>query len=187
MAHLAYVWELGSNFGHLANFSAVSRELRRRGHSISVIARRVDGYHLFLPRDSVRVYPAPRPDGGTPGNFVPRTWSDIVVHTGFANPNTLADLLSSWRALFQSIQPDLVIHNFSAIASLASHSLSLPSVNMGLGYGMPPKTQPLPALQPQSQLAENTRHKLDAAVFDVACATLASLDLPPIDSDSNLP
>lgn len=180
MAHIVYVWELGGNLGHLTSFSRLARVLKSRGHRVSLAVRQIEGVAQFFSHDEVRVYQAPLALSLSPRDFVPRTWAEILYRSGFANADSLSDLLRAWRSLWDAIEPDLLIFNFAAVSTLAARALRVPTAHLGVGYSLPPKSAPLPAIQPRATLSEAARRALEAPVVEVAQAALRRLGLPPI-------
>ncbi len=180
MAHIVYVWELGGNLGHLTSFSRLARLLASRGHRVSLVVRQLEGLTQFFPGDEVRVYQAPLAASRAPRDFVPRTWAEVLQRSGFANAESLSELMRAWRSLWEAIEPDLIIFNFAAVSTLAARALRVPTAHLGLGYSLPPKLAPLPAIQPRVTLAEAERRAIEAPVVEAAQEALRRVGLSPI-------
>jgi len=158
MARVLLAWELGGHFGHVSALGPIAAELLRRGHEVLAALNNIQDAPRFLPRE-VDLLPTPRlvstrprEAGPSAKPAQPHSYGDLLTAIGHGEPESLAILIRSWRALLRVIRPDLVVFESAPTAMLASRDLPFAKVAFGSGYSIPPRTTPLPPLLPHLAL-----------------------------------
>jgi len=59
MTRFLFVWELGSDYGHLARLLPVAAALRERGHGVDFVVRDLMGAEKLIAPLGMRVFQAP--------------------------------------------------------------------------------------------------------------------------------
>lgn len=157
MASILLGWELGSGYGHLAILAPLGRALARRGHQVVLAARDVNAARQFCANDGFAIeaapfwkMPTPSDNGGRPTE----TLAEPMLAIGFAEPETLGPILTSWDAIIDRLRPDLVVAEFAPALALVCLG-RIPFVTVGTGYSIPPAGRRLPSIRPWvSELSE---------------------------------
>jgi len=146
MATILLTWELGFGMGHLMNLRPIGQELIRRGHQVVAIVRDLPRAKVILGTEGIVCLPAPLavPRGRFPFD-PPQGYAHMLGNLGYGHASVLAALLARWNALFDDLQPNLVVADHSPTALLALWGRSIPRVNVGLAFFCPPPGFPLPA------------------------------------------
>lgn len=153
-------WELGGAYGHLGNLLPVARELQRRGHRISFVIRELTEAQRLLGDSGFPWYQAPLWTGRVAGLPEPLSHAELLMHFGFLNPQALLGVCKAWRHLFELLQPDLLVFDYSPTGQLAARGLPAPAMSLGTGFYVPPAGRPLPPFQwwkpwPQARLLDS--------------------------------
>lgn len=159
MKTVAFVWELGTDFGHVARAIVMARALAAHGLR-----------PVLVLRDTSRVLDmfGPFGLGGTPGSgaidpatirflqaplwLAPRqglpdalNFTETLFLFGFLSPSGLLSVAHAWRNLFELIKPDLLVFDSAPTAMLAARGLGIPRVVTGNSFAVPPQISPLPS------------------------------------------
>ncbi len=144
MSSILLTWELGANLGHLARLLAIATRLRQTGHSVLVALRDVPVAASVLGRFEIPFIQGPclTIDAAFTG---PNTsYAEILLAHGWRDPALLWSYVSAWTSLYRVIKPDMIVHDASPCARLASWICAIPSLYVGNGYDVPPDVFPLP-------------------------------------------
>lgn len=154
MARVLIGWELGAGHGHVVNIMTVARALRELGHDV-VLALKEVGATWTVTRGEFPIVQAPisrmQPIANVPGQrFLARSFSDILVAHGYANPGVLEPYVRSWRSLVDLVRPDLVLTEFSPGLCMATAGQE-PCVSFGIGFCAPClQGKVFPVLEPRA-------------------------------------
>lgn len=172
MAKVLLTWELGAGFGHLARLRPLAESLARAGHHITLALRDLKHATTFFDPSSVTLLQAPYK--GTPPErpiAAARTYADILHNVGYDRPAELHALTLAWRTLYDFVQPDMVIHDHSPTALLASRDQTWLKVVAGTGFCVPPDMFPLADLRswmyPDTEALLNRETRILANINDV--------------------
>ena len=191
MARVLLAWELGANFGHISGLAPIASELLGRGHEVIAALSDIQESPRFLSPD-VQLLQAPRfvlpraSKAGQPRPQPPRTYCDVLNASGYEDPDQLATMVRSWRALLRLIGPDLVVYESAPTALLASRGLTFRKVGFGSGYSVPPRVSPLPAFLPQLGLPFAEAEKRERQLVQAINEALARSQIPAIRSMSEV-
>jgi UDP:flavonoid glycosyltransferase YjiC (YdhE family) len=178
MANILICWELGAGRGHLTPQLALARHLRDAGHDVLFAVRQLQHAETLLGCDGFCYVQAPTwiGTGEGPGGAI-RTYAQVLLNVGFADPDHLVGRIRAWRQLFAWHATDLLVTDHSPTALLAARGLDLPAAAVGNGFFVPPLQAPLPALAGELDapaLADEAR------ALDHANRALATVGGPPM-------
>ena len=148
MSHILYTWELGQGYGHVAGFLPLARKLRDDGHTVTLALRDLSHADALLSADGFAIVQAPVWFPETVGLPPPVSYAEILFSVGYLTSSGLESLVRGWRALFDLVQPDLLVVDHAPTALLASRGLKLPRVLFGSGFFSPPRMHPMPSIRP---------------------------------------
>lgn len=183
MVNILFTWERGKNIGHVLPHLQLIRELQARRHRVLFAAQNVTTAEEILKPLGCPVVQAPPAGRRLPpaGRNLPlANLPQMFFNVGFHDPVETSARLRSWREIFASFQPDLLVADFSPTALLAAHGSPIKRVAFGLGYLFPPDEDPMPAISfwqdTDTEKARFYQGRLLTAIRQ-ACAPLA---LPPV-------
>jgi UDP:flavonoid glycosyltransferase YjiC (YdhE family) len=145
MSRILLTWELGLNLGHLARLLPIASRLTARGHSVLVATRDIPAAVSVLGSAGIPFVQASHLSRQLPLRQRASGYADILLSQGWSDVDVLWGLTQSWLKLMKMFQPDLVVHDYSPTARLATHIANVPAVHVGNGFELPPPTAPLPA------------------------------------------
>lgn len=170
MARINYVWELGGGLGHLTTGLPLANVLQRNGQHIEFVVKDVDAAKALFTVDTHPVHAAPAwPAATTPPDNHPASYAEILLRTGYDQPDVLERQVEDWVTLFRKLTPDMLVLDFAPTAAIAARILGLAHCFIGHGFFHPPKLSPMPPFlrgtsEPRVVAAEN---KAVAAINEV--------------------
>lgn len=183
--HFVLCWEIGADLGHISQMAAIARALRQRGHRVSVVLANVAHALRYFEGLDVAWYQAPQPlASGSPE--IPLNHADILRESGYADPAFLAGMLQAWRALFDLLEPDLVVSEAAPTAMLAARCDARRCICLDNGFFAPPLSNPMPALRAWQPVNDWELARREARVLRVINVALQTLHQPPIHAFSQL-
>lgn len=187
MARFLFAWELGSGFGHVAPHLAVIDGLIARGHQIKFAMRTPVVAEQFFGRRDVQCLQAPV-HHGAPANPAPTplTYAQILQNCGYDDSETLLALARAWRALFESVRPDVTIFDHAPTAALASIGLPFRRVGLGTGFYIPPDIRPLPNLRPSIHVTMEELCAEEDRTLETMNSVLKQLRVDPLERVADL-
>ena len=164
MARVLCAWEFGGDLGHVRRLLPIARELRSRGHEVTLAFRdssfidgaRAEGFQTFL----VPLHRGPREMNPSPLNF-----SDILMNLGYGDVRSMAGVLRAWRSMLELLAPDILVADYAPTALIAAGFASIPAVTIGTGFSVPPPGDPIPELRPWARTDPNVLRALDDRVL----------------------
>ena len=179
MSRILIAWELGANFGHLGRQLPIAERLRNAGHHV-----------LFAVRDSATAAVALTPRGFP---YVqapfwnkrvqlarpPMNYSELLLAEGFADTGALKGRVRAWRTLFEIFGAQALVVDHAPTALLAARSARVPAINVGNGFEVPPRSQPLPSIRPWQSISDDQLLRSDALVCSRTNACLAEFEGAP--------
>lgn len=141
MGKILFAWELGGGLGHIVRFERLIKELRNRGHVVSVaIPYLLHAGRLNLPPDCVKIvpeWPSSIRRRRDPKGISWITYGDMLASIIFTSSDEIAERIITWRRVFDETKPDVVIADYAPGAVLAARDF-MRCINVGDGYTLPP-------------------------------------------------
>lgn len=141
-------WEIGAGFGHLVPILTIGHALKTRGHQVQVAARHFEKSRTFLEPHGIDVLPAPCLNPPQKPFPLSQNYGENLLRNGYWHSESLIEHLQSWLKLLKESDPDYVLCDHSPTALLAARHLNIPRAAYGVGFLVPPRTNPMPPLQP---------------------------------------
>ena len=145
-ARILFAWELGDNHGHLVRHVQIAKTLRMRGHPVMFVARNTTIAHSALASSGFHFLQAPIYQTKPRENRPTTSYADILLESGYADPDELDGLLRSWTTTLSLFKPDLLIADHAPTALLAARVLNIQAMLIGTGFEIPPLVDPFPSL-----------------------------------------
>jgi len=186
MSRIAFVWELGTSYGHISLLLPFARKLRQRGHDVVLVLRELHNANAILG-DEIPILQAPiwLPRlTGLPEP--PLNYSEILMRYGYFDADGLAGLVSAWRSLFALHGSDVIVADHSPTALLASRSMGLAATTLGSGFYVPPRQTPMPNMRAWLNVPRNRLENSDVLVLDNMNMVLATHKIKPLASVGEL-
>ena len=186
MSRIAFVWELGTSYGHISVLLPFARMLKQRGHDVVLVLRELHNTSGMLS-DGIPILQAPMWLLQAKGlSNPPLNYSEILMRYGYLNADGLAGLVSAWRALFKLHACDVIVADHSPTALLAARSMGLAATALGTGFYFPPRQTPLPNMRPWLKVPIKRLENSDALVLNNMNAVLSAHQAPPLASMNDL-
>jgi hypothetical protein len=180
MASILCASELGQGYGPFAGFVPLARTLRSQGHSVSFAVRDLSRTDIFLSRDEFVLLQAPVWLPKTAGPSPPVNYADVLLRSGYLEPSGLESLVRGWRALFDLVEPELLLVDQAPTALLAASGLNLRRARFGSGFSCPPRLHPMPSLRPWLEVPEDRLLESERRVVAAVNTVLEQRQLPPL-------
>jgi UDP:flavonoid glycosyltransferase YjiC (YdhE family) len=186
MSRFAFVWELGSSYGHISVLLPFARRLRQRGHEVVMVLRELHNAN-GMNGDGIPVLQAPiwllRLNGLSEP---PLNYSEILMRYGYFDADGLAGLVSAWRTLFALLGCDVIVADHSPTALLAARSMGLAATTLGSGFYFPPRQTPMPNMRAWLDVPRGRLEDSDAIVVKNMNTVLSTYKAQPLSSLSEL-
>ncbi len=143
--HVLLATELGDGQRQADRFLPLAAGFAGAGHRASVA---MPADMAAVPRIATAgwtVAAAPAWRAPPPPGFLASCYADILLHSGYATPRALGEMLTGWLRLLRTAAPALVIADFAPTALLACRIAGIPAATLGDGYTLPP---PATAMRP---------------------------------------
>lgn len=180
MARILMTWEMGAGYGHIAPLLALAKPLVAEGHDITFAVRDPAAAESLLRGTGFPILQAPA-NLNVAGGLVLHSFAQILLHTSFNQAEEVINRARSWRALFATVKPDLMICDHSPGALLAARGTGLKCAVAGYGFILPPDIRPLPNLRPWSNTDAAAFARDESRVLYIANAALGALGAPALD------
>lgn len=178
------MWELGSGLGHIDRLLVLARNLRFRGHEISLLLRDTSRAH---PRVAAEGFPM----GQAPVWLHPlarpldhANYTSVLASAGWMDAVGLAGLIASWRHAYDCIRPDLVLCDHAPTAALAARQYLKKVWRVGSSFEVPPSHGHFTAMAYWDAAARTRCAADDASLLTHVNAACALIGDPPL---TNLP
>ncbi len=186
MSRIAFVWELGSSYGHVSLLLPFAKKLRQRGHDVVLVLRELQNVSK-LSGDELPVLQAPLwiyPPKGL--SEPPLNYSEILMRYGYLDADGLAGLVSAWRSLFTLHASDVIVADHSPTALLAARSMGLSATTLGSGFYFPPRQTPMLNMRPWLNVPRERLEHSDATVLHTMNSVLAAYNAKPLAAVNDL-
>jgi hypothetical protein len=154
MANYLLAWEFGEGLGHAGRLKPLAQALEHRGHHCTLMLRDLVQTHAVLHDTPWPRLQAPLWLYRTQGLPEPAvSLAEILLGQGYLNPEHLAAQIQGWLAAFKLARTDVVVGDYAPTALLAAHIAGIASAAIGIGFYMPPPSQPMPAFRDWEPIA----------------------------------
>jgi UDP:flavonoid glycosyltransferase YjiC (YdhE family) len=153
VSRVFFCWELGGGTGHLHNLAPVAKALRRQGHEVTVAVRDLATASRFGGLEGFGLLQAPvlLRDSRLPPSV---NYAELLFRVGYLDVEVLSGLIGAWRRLIRLVDPAFILVNHSPTALLAACLENVRSASVGSGFMIPPRTTPMPTIQPWRAVSE---------------------------------
>lgn len=144
MATIVLNWELGAALGHIGRYLPVALRLRERGHRPVLVLRDISQAESVHGPHAIEFLQAPvwlTPVRGLPPDL---NFTETLFRFGFLKPDRLLSLAKAWRAMWNLLQPQLMLFDHAPTALLAARDFGAPRMILGNSFSVPPCVRPLP-------------------------------------------
>jgi hypothetical protein len=108
------------------------------------------------------------------------SYAEILFRAGFLDASALTGVVRAWRALFQLVQPDMILIDHAPTALLAARGQAFRKVLIGNGFFVPPRVSPMPAFRTWQKIEPRRLAESEARALSVANQVLQHLNAPPM-------
>lgn len=158
MASIVLVWEMGTDLGHVSRLDSLASHLSRCGHSVTAIFSDLNYIKHLYPTPHSAPYRIQQGPGWTDRRLrlsrSPANLSEVLLSVGFYQPQTIADKLVQWQALFSQLQADIIIYDYAPTALLATRKIPCHKINLSDPFSNPPACSPLPLFDRYAKVSE---------------------------------
>ncbi len=142
MSRILCTWELGSDLGHLSHLRLPIEQALELGHEVFLAARELRHVREVLGGLPVRCLQAPfKQDVVTADRSAFPSYTHMIVRQCFSGVDELEGYVRAWRAIFDLVQPDLVLFEHSPTALIAACGYVFKKIVVGNGFFVPPLPQ----------------------------------------------
>lgn len=180
MRRIVVAWELGGNWGHLSRELPVALALRERGYDVRFAVRDTKRADELLGAHGFSYRQAPLPSARVGPRAAPESYAGILRAEGYADRGVLAAAVGEWLDWLRRIEPAAVVADFAPGAALAARAAGLPLITLGLGFEVPPQTDPLPSIRPWQGTSRERLAGLERAVLAIFNEVLRDVAGPPM-------
>jgi len=145
MAKILFTWECGAGIGHLSTYVKLIDLLIQDKHEILFLVQNVASAQKVFEAKDVQIGQAPiRKENLEGGVAPPKSYSHVLRNQGFASKDGLLGRVKSWRFIYETWKPNVIIFDHSPTAVLASHFYKKAKLVMsGNGFSLPPDHSPM--------------------------------------------
>ncbi|MGM0563756.1 MAG: glycosyltransferase [Pseudomonadota bacterium] len=182
MARILFTWELGGGLGHIQPIRESVAKLHK-DHECYAALRELDHAHGIMSGLDVTLLAAPFFSGVVDRPIKNSLcFADLLYNCGYHTEGALASRLRAWQALYDMIQPDIVVYDHSPTALLAATGYHFKKLVAGSGFICPPPESPLGVFFPKQMSAEQMKgiRASEVKVLDTVNGALASLGQAPL-------
>lgn len=179
-------WEMGLGLGHLLPLHALGSQFLAAGCELVYAVPNPDLARSILGEASGRFIATPALPADAKSLQAAINYSEILYSTAFQEVASLTKASQGWQAIFDDIQPDLIITEHAPVALLMANAMGLPYVLFGNGFVIPPAQHPLPAIEYGQPKEQQQLMVIDDTVLQVANTVLQKLNLPSMNTMADM-
>ena len=186
---LLCVWEQGGHLGHLSNLRLPIEMALDAGFEVVLAARELHRVGEILGGLPIVLLQAPFKQNVAPADqsaFL--SYTHVLGQQCFANSAELEMYVRAWLAIFDLVQPRVVLFEHSPTALVAATGYSFKKILVGAGFAVPPADLladapflPFPTTARTEEVLARLRHD-DQRLLDLINTVLAALRRPQLQS-----
>ena len=139
MATILFVWELGTDLGHLSTLRLPVEIALAQGHRVVMALKEGHNVKRVFGDWPIQYLRAPFRQHNSPGVSSPiPSFTHLLIRQCFDNVEELAGYLCAWRQIFDSVRPDVVLFEHSPTALIAAYGCGFKKILVGNGFTAPP-------------------------------------------------
>jgi UDP:flavonoid glycosyltransferase YjiC (YdhE family) len=183
MERIVFAWELGGGLGHIQRILPIARKLKEKNHEVICVMKDFINADKIMGEYGIKVMQAPVWHEKVK-NRIENTFSyaDTLYNHGYLIKGRLQSMVSAWRCLFESIDPDFLIADHAPTALIAARGAELKVALCGTGFCNPPLRNPIPSIISWIKAPEGIIEKSEARVVQVINAVLKKNAAPELKS-----
>lgn len=178
-------WELGGQLGHISRLAHITKALADTGYHCSVALRDLSRATPFFADHHCNLYQAPV--------FLPKIklqrpivcLPDTLLLSGYLKTVELQGLLLAWQNLIHTLDPDVLIMDYSPTAALAARHHRCRKIHVGTGYSQPVAGNPIKDWHPHQPQPEVLQRQ-EQMVLETINPVLTAQHQPPLEQLSDL-
>lgn len=136
-------WEHGRNLGHAVRLSCLGKAAIARGCDVTWALPRAGLERSATWALAGRRCEAPSVQVSWPAARRAHSMAGTLLSLGLGDLPAARGGLSAWLALFERMQPDIVLCDYAPMASMAACIARLPAMHLTNGFDAPPSSFPL--------------------------------------------
>lgn len=182
MSRFLLGWEFGRGLGHVTPISVLAHRLIERGHEVHAVTKDAYASAQAFGDFSIPCY-------ALPAIFKPRkrierarSMAETLFNIGFHSADILAVKLAAWGSLIETIRPDALVVNYAPGGILAAKKLSVPVLQFGTGFEIPPAELPIPGFPSTEKITEKRIRNSEKALVRKINNALEALGWTEINS-----
>ena len=140
--------EADEGMGHVAPWHSFVAQALAQNYQVHMAAPDVGLLNQLIGGTlAIAVWQSPRlrspglPQPGAPSPSV-RSWPELLVSLGYAQPVPLAGAVKAWCSMLQHIRPSVVVADYAPALMLAAQVADIPVLEVGGGFCVPPLSPP---------------------------------------------
>ncbi|MFQ3262182.1 glycosyltransferase [Reinekea sp.] len=135
------IWECGQDLGHISHLATIAKVLHDLGSDIFLCVK--DEVNIANVFQSIPYKLIPFPKLNAPISHRPTfSMADVLIRRGMSDKITLSKQFKKWQAVYQAVEPDLVVYDFSPTALFSSVGLDFKKVIIDSTWGAAPPGKP---------------------------------------------
>ncbi|GGX73702.1 glycosyltransferase [Saccharospirillum salsuginis] len=129
------VWEMGQDLGHVSILATVARVLIDLDYEVVCVLKETSHVASTFGDLPITYLPFPPTDRVRRSSSPTISMADILSRRGFDDPSRLSKQIEKWQAVYDAVQPDLVVFDFAPMALLAARNRDFKKAVIGTGWG----------------------------------------------------
>lgn len=143
MVRIFLATEADEGLGHVAPWSGFVAQALERGYEVHMAAPDVGLLYASIGKQhDIPLWSSPSVVRSTQRQQnsakAVRSWPELLVSLGYAQAHALLGAVSAWRSILMRVQPQVVVADYAPALLLAAKTLSIPSLEVGGGFCVPP-------------------------------------------------
>lgn len=162
-----FVSELGGGWGHIGVIQPIAKRLLDAGHRVVVATGQVSAAaNLLESATGAEIIVAPALERAENRNPLLRTLVQVLRATCAGSRRSIAARCAAWQAIYDSVQPDVLIADHSPVALLTAQTYPFQRVALGQSFTLPDAVPFLPDLRPQMTKGLKPSRKEEDSLLD---------------------
>lgn len=180
MKRILLAWELGGNYGHIAKLLPVAEHLRQCGHELLFVIKDATEAGPLLESAGFCYILTPKHAAGKKRATPPASFIDILDRAGFGSAEILTELVTAWRRIYASFQPDVIIAQYAPLTVFTARLAAISCLQLNTGFEYPPENEPFPCFRPNLRRTKEQLLAKEAALLESVNLFCVGNDCSPL-------